>query len=190
MLRTYGSAASKCPPPRNSTRTTCGATHGGCPRATRSPSSTARTTRRFPSCGSTPTASSGRELPDDSRGPGIWERRYRETKRWERYLTDIGFKVVSIFLNLPKEEQRTRFLKRIDLPDKNWKFSAADVPERRHWEEYQHAFSQMPAATSTRWAPRFVVPADRKWFARICSPPSPSASSWPRSNAAARRTRC
>lgn len=109
------------------------------------------------------------KLPDDVRGPDIWERRYREINHWERYLTDNGFKVVKIFLNLSKEEQRTRFLKRIDLPEKNWKFSAADVRERRHWDEYQHAFSEMLSATSTRWAPWYVVPADRKWFARVCA---------------------
>ncbi|MCH0566710.1 MULTISPECIES: polyphosphate kinase 2 family protein [unclassified Streptomyces] len=108
-------------------------------------------------------------LPDDARGPGIWKRRYREINRWERYLTDNGFKVVKIFLNLSKEEQRTRFLKRIDLPEKNWKFSAADVRERRYWDEYQYAFSEMLSATSTKWAPWYVVPADRKWFARICA---------------------
>ncbi|WP_055532640.1 polyphosphate kinase 2 family protein [Streptomyces graminilatus] len=107
------------------------------------------------------------KLPDDSRGPGIWERRYREINRWEHYLTDNGFKVVKIFLNLSKEEQRTRFLRRIDRPDKNWKFSAADVRERGHWDEYQHAFSEMLSATSTKWAPWYVVPADRKWFGRI-----------------------
>jgi PPK2 family polyphosphate:nucleotide phosphotransferase len=73
------------------------------------------------------------KLPDDTLGPGIWERRYREINHWERYLTDNGFKVVKIFLNLSKEEQRTRFLKRIDLPERNWKFSAADVRERRRW---------------------------------------------------------
>ncbi|MFD5572601.1 polyphosphate kinase 2 family protein [Streptomyces cadmiisoli] len=109
------------------------------------------------------------KLPDSTRGAGIWERRYREINNWERYLTDNGFKVVKVFLNLSKEEQRTRFLKRIDLPDKNWKFSAADVRERRHWDEYQSAFSEMLSATSTRWAPWYVVPADRKWFARICT---------------------
>lgn len=76
---------------------------------------------------------------------------------------------MKIFLNLSKEEQRTRFLKRIDLPEKNWKFSAADVRERRRWDDYQHAFSEMLSATSTRWAPWYVVPADRKWFARICA---------------------
>ncbi|MEU1536100.1 polyphosphate kinase 2 family protein [Streptomyces fagopyri] len=102
-------------------------------------------------------------------GSGVWERRYREINNWERYLTDNGFKVVKIFLNLSKEEQRTRFMKRLDLPEKNWKFSAADVRERQYWDDYQHAFSEMLSATSTTWAPWYVVPADRKWFARICT---------------------
>ncbi|GHI02585.1 hypothetical protein AQI88_14620 [Streptomyces cellostaticus] len=109
------------------------------------------------------------KLPDRARGPDVWARRYREINEWERYLTDNGFKVVKVFLNLSEEEQRTRFLKRIDLPEKNWKFSAADVRERRHWDEYQKAFSEMLSATSTAWAPWYVVPADRKWFARICT---------------------
>ncbi|MER5957645.1 polyphosphate kinase 2 family protein [Streptomyces sp. NPDC001893] len=109
------------------------------------------------------------KLPGHARGPGVWKRRYREINNWERYLTDNGFKVVKIFLNLSKEEQRTRFLKRLDRPEKNWKFSAADVRERRHWDDYQDAFSEMLSATSTRWAPWYVVPADRKWFARICT---------------------
>ncbi|MFF0852751.1 polyphosphate kinase 2 family protein [Streptomyces sp. NPDC003388] len=108
-------------------------------------------------------------LPAEARGPDVWERRYREINEWERHLTDSGFKVVKVFLNLSKEEQRARFLKRIDLPEKNWKFSAADVRERRHWDEYQRAFSAMLSATSTPWAPWYVVPADRKWFARICT---------------------
>jgi hypothetical protein len=76
---------------------------------------------------------------------------------------------VKLFLNLSKEEQRTRFLKRIDVPERNWKFSAADVRERRHWDDYQDAFSRMLSATSTEHAPWYVVPADRKWFARICA---------------------
>jgi PPK2 family polyphosphate:nucleotide phosphotransferase len=108
-------------------------------------------------------------LPADARGPDIWDRRYRAVNDWERYLTDNGFKVVKIFLNLSKEEQRTRFMKRLDLPDRNWKFSAADVRERRRWDEYQQAFSEMLSRTSTPWAPWYVVPADRKWFARICT---------------------
>ncbi|MEU2625443.1 polyphosphate kinase 2 family protein [Kitasatospora sp. NPDC007106] len=108
-------------------------------------------------------------LPEAARGPDVWKRRYRDINRWERHLTDNGFKVVKVFLNLSREEQRIRFLKRIDLPQKNWKFSAADVRERRFWDDYQLAFSEMLSATSTEWAPWYVVPADRKWFARICA---------------------
>jgi PPK2 family polyphosphate:nucleotide phosphotransferase len=108
-------------------------------------------------------------LPAHRRDDRIWERRYREINDWERYLTDNGFVVVKLFLNLSKEEQRTRFLKRIDVPERNWKFSAADVRERRYWDDYQKAFSDMLSATSTPWAPWYVVPADRKWFARICA---------------------
>ena len=74
-----------------------------------------------------------------------------------------------MFLNLSKEEQRTRFFKRLDLPENNWKFSAADVRERQHWDDYQEAFSEMLSATSTRWAPWYVIPADHKWFARLCA---------------------
>ncbi|MFG2953107.1 polyphosphate kinase 2 family protein [Streptomyces sp. NPDC048291] len=109
------------------------------------------------------------KLPDAARGPDVWERRYREINDWERYLTDNGFRIVKIFLNLSKEEQRTRFLKRIDVPERNWKFSSADVRERAYWDDYQHAFSQMLSATSTHWAPWYVVPADHKWFARVCA---------------------
>lgn len=108
------------------------------------------------------------KLPEAARGPDVWERRYREINDWERYLTDNGFKVVKLFLNLSKEEQRVRFLKRIDVPERNWKFSPADVRERARWDDYQRAFSQMLSATSTDWAPWYVVPADHKWFARIC----------------------
>ncbi|MEV6197917.1 polyphosphate kinase 2 family protein [Streptomyces sp. NPDC051920] len=108
-------------------------------------------------------------LPAEVRGPDIWDRRYRAVNEWERYLTDNGFKVVKIFLNLSKEEQRTRFMKRLDVPERNWKFSAADVRERRYWDAYQHAFSEMLSHTSTPWAPWYVVPADRKWFARIAT---------------------
>jgi PPK2 family polyphosphate:nucleotide phosphotransferase len=109
------------------------------------------------------------KLPRENKGPGIWARRYREINDWERYLTDNGFRIVKIFLNLSKEEQRTRFLKRLDLPDKNWKFSSHDLAERERWDDYQEAFSQMLSYTSTRWAPWYVIPADRKWFARLAA---------------------
>jgi PPK2 family polyphosphate:nucleotide phosphotransferase len=107
------------------------------------------------------------KLPKDSRGPGVWKRRFREINDWERNLTDNGIKVIKLFLNLSKEEQRSRFLRRIDLPDHNWKFSSADVREREYWDDYQEAFSEMLTHTSTEWAPWHVIPADRKWYARI-----------------------
>jgi PPK2 family polyphosphate:nucleotide phosphotransferase len=107
--------------------------------------------------------------PDAAAGPDVWKRRFREINEWERYLADNGFRVVKLFLNLSREEQRVRFLKRIDLPEKNWKFSAADVRERRYWDDYQQAFSDMLSHTSTEWAPWHVIPADHKWFARICA---------------------
>ncbi|WP_306317414.1 MULTISPECIES: polyphosphate kinase 2 family protein [unclassified Streptomyces] len=102
-------------------------------------------------------------------GKPLWRRRYREINEWERYLTDNGFRVVKLFLNLSKEEQRVRFLKRIDVPERNWKFSAADARERARWDDYQEAFEDMLSATSTSWAPWYVVPADHKWYARICA---------------------
>jgi PPK2 family polyphosphate:nucleotide phosphotransferase len=115
-----------------------------------------------------PEALARQRLPtptDDS----IWERRYREINDWERYLVDNGITVLKLFLNLSKEEQRVRFLKRIDVPERNWKFSAADARERERWDDYQVAFSRMLSATSTEQAPWYVIPADRKWFARICA---------------------
>lgn len=108
-------------------------------------------------------------LPDQARTKKVWRRRYRDINNWERHLSDNGFHVVKIFLNLSKEEQRTRFMKRIDVPERNWKFSAADIRERTFWDDYQRAFSEMLSATSTPWAPWYVVPADRKWFARLCA---------------------
>jgi PPK2 family polyphosphate:nucleotide phosphotransferase len=109
------------------------------------------------------------KLPREARDHGIWKRRYREINDWERYLTDNGIRVVKLFLNLSKEEQRVRFLRRIDLPDHNWKFSSADVQERGYWDDYQAAFSEMLSHTSTEWAPWHVIPADRKWYARIAA---------------------
>jgi PPK2 family polyphosphate:nucleotide phosphotransferase len=97
----------------------------------------------------------------------IWKRRYREINDWERYLTDNGIHVVKLFLNLSKDEQRKRFLARIDEPEKNWKFNADDVEERRFWDDYQHAFSELLSHTSTEWAPWHVVPADDKKVARV-----------------------
>jgi len=105
-------------------------------------------------------------LPDAARGKDVWNRRYREINDWERYLTDNGFRIVKMFLNVSKEEQRRRFLARIEEPEKNWKFSANDVHERRFWDDYENAISEMLSHTSTEHAPWHVIPADRKWFLR------------------------
>jgi len=97
----------------------------------------------------------------------IWKRRYREINEWERYLNDNGIHVAKVFLNLSKDEQRKRFLARIDEPEKNWKFNAADVAERRFWDDYQRVFAEMLSHTSTEWAPWYVIPADDKKVARV-----------------------
>jgi PPK2 family polyphosphate:nucleotide phosphotransferase len=110
----------------------------------------------------------GQRLPREARGADLWSKRYRQINDWERHLTENGIRVVKLFLNVSKEEQRERFLRRLDVPEKNWKFSARDVEERTHWEEYQAAYSEMLSNTSTEWAPWHVIPADRKWLARIC----------------------
>jgi PPK2 family polyphosphate:nucleotide phosphotransferase len=107
------------------------------------------------------------KLPAVAKGKDVWERRYREINHWERHLVDNGFRIVKLFLNLSKEEQRERFLRRLELPDHTWKFSANDVKERAYWDDYQRAFSDMLSATSTESAPWLVIPADRKWFARL-----------------------
>ncbi len=77
--------------------------------------------------------------------------------------------MVKVFLNLSKDEQAKRFLKRIDHPTKKWKFSAGDIGERRHWDDYQRAFDQMLSHTSTEWAPWYVIPANHKWFGRLAT---------------------
>ncbi len=107
------------------------------------------------------------KLPDAAKHGDIWKRRYSEINNWERYLSDNGIRVVKLFLNVSREQQRIRLLRRIDLPDHNWKFSAADVAERERWDDYQAAFSEVLSHTSTEWAPWHVIPADRKWFARV-----------------------
>jgi len=111
----------------------------------------------------------GQKLPKENTRGDVWRRRYREINDWERYLCDNGFRIVKLFLNISKEEQRRRFLDRIDEPEKNWKFSVGDAQERQRWDAYQEAFSAMLSATSTEWAPWYVIPADHKWFARIAA---------------------
>ena len=106
-------------------------------------------------------------LPPQLKGRDIWERRYEEINNFEKYLTDNGIIVLKFFLNISKETQRKRFLERVDQPDKNWKFSAADILERRYWESYMDAYEEMFNHTSTSWAPWYIIPADHKWFTRL-----------------------
>jgi PPK2 family polyphosphate:nucleotide phosphotransferase len=97
----------------------------------------------------------------------IWKKRYAQIANFENYLTENGIHTLKFFLNVSKNEQKKRFLKRINTPEKNWKFSAADVKERGFWDAYQQAYSDAIEATSTKNAPWFVVPADNKWFTRV-----------------------
>lgn len=97
----------------------------------------------------------------------FWEKRYRQINDMERYLTDNGTIILKFFLNVSKQEQKKRFLERIDNPEKNWKFSSHDVNERHYWADYMQAYSDMITATSTTYAPWYVIPADKKWFMRF-----------------------
>ena len=108
-------------------------------------------------------------MPAAAKGKDVWKRRFREINGWERYLVENGIHVVKLFLNISKDEQRQRFLDRINHPKKNWKFSAADVAERHSWDAYQAAYSEVLSNTSTEWAPWYVIPADHKWFARLAA---------------------
>lgn len=96
----------------------------------------------------------------------LWKSRFEEINTFEKHLVDNDITVIKIFLNVSKEEQRERFLDRLNEPGKLWKFSAADVAERGHWDEYQEVYEEMLRATSTKHAPWYVIPADKKWFAR------------------------
>ncbi|HZS15279.1 MAG TPA: PPK2 family polyphosphate kinase [Candidatus Dormibacteraeota bacterium] len=106
-------------------------------------------------------------IPEEARGPGIWKRRFQAINDWEHRLVLSGVHVVKIFLHISRAEQRRRLLARIDDAEKNWKFSPADLAERRFWKEYQQAYTEALSSTGTEWAPWHVVPADHKWFARI-----------------------
>jgi PPK2 family polyphosphate:nucleotide phosphotransferase len=97
----------------------------------------------------------------------IWDERYEDMCNFERYLARNGTVIRKFFLHVSKDEQKKRFLERLDNPGKNWKFSAADVKERAHWDEYMAAYEDMIRATATKHAPWHVVPADNKWFTRL-----------------------
>jgi PPK2 family polyphosphate:nucleotide phosphotransferase len=106
------------------------------------------------------------QLPAVAVGPRLWEERYEDINGFEQHLDRNGTKIVKFFLNVSKEEQKRRFLARLDTPHKEWKFNAADVVERARWDEYMAAFEAALTATSTPWAPWYVIPADHKWLSQ------------------------
>ena len=107
------------------------------------------------------------QLPGEVVTKNIWRERFEDISAWERYLSRQGVVVRKFFLHVSKEEQRQRFLERLEQPEKHWKFSPADVAERHHFAEYMHAYEDMIRHTATEQAPWLVVPADRKWFTRL-----------------------
>jgi len=109
----------------------------------------------------------GQKLPAELVDDRIWERRFEDINALERYLSRNGTLILKFFLNVSKDEQRKRFLSRLDDPDKNWKFALGDVKEREQWDDYMRAYEEMIASTSTPHAPWHVIPADHKWFTRM-----------------------
>ena len=107
------------------------------------------------------------KIPPKLEGKGIWDERLADIARIEDYLTRQGVVILKFYLNLSRKEQKKRFMERLDKPEKNWKFSASDVRERRYWNEYMHAYEEAIRATASKDAPWFVVPADNKWFSRL-----------------------
>jgi PPK2 family polyphosphate:nucleotide phosphotransferase len=107
------------------------------------------------------------QLPPSLVGKRIWDERLADIARFEDYLARQGTLILKFFLNISKKEQKKRFLERLDKPEKNWKFSASDVRERKYWDDYMHAFEQAIRATASEHAPWYVVPADNKWFTRL-----------------------
>ena len=107
------------------------------------------------------------KLPEKLLTKHIWDERFQDIRNFEKYLSRNGILVRKFFLHVSKEEQKKRFLERIDNPEKNWKFSSADAKERGHWDEYMKAYEDMIRNTATKDSPWYVVPADNKWFTRV-----------------------
>lgn len=107
------------------------------------------------------------QMPDKLENDrNIWKKRFEQIRNFETYLTENGIHVLKFFLNVSKEEQKNRFLARIETPEKNWKFSATDAKERAFWDDYMRAYTDAMQNTSTKDAPWYVIPADKKWFTR------------------------
>jgi PPK2 family polyphosphate:nucleotide phosphotransferase len=107
------------------------------------------------------------KIPSSLMTPDIWKNRFEDINSFERYLSRNGILIRKFFLNLSKGEQKKRFLARLDHPEKNWKFSAADIHERKYWDDYMKAYEDMICHTASGQAPWYVVPADNKWFTRL-----------------------
>jgi PPK2 family polyphosphate:nucleotide phosphotransferase len=107
------------------------------------------------------------KLPEKLITNAIWEERFQDIRNFEKYLNRNGTIVIKFFLNVSKKEQKERFIERVDDPDKNWKFSAADAKERGYWDDYMHAYEELIKNTSTKKSPWYVIPADNKSYARI-----------------------
>jgi PPK2 family polyphosphate:nucleotide phosphotransferase len=106
-------------------------------------------------------------IPKELRGKHFWRHRYEDIDAFERYLTRNGIAILKFFLHVSKNEQKRRFLERLEDPTKNWKFSVADIHERKYWDDYQRAYEKMIRNTATEQAPWVVAPADNKWFTRL-----------------------
>ena len=107
------------------------------------------------------------KIPRPLIGKRIWDERLADIAHFEDYLNRQGVIILKFFLQLSREEQKKRFMKRLDTPEKNWKFSASDVRERKFWGDYMRAYEETIRATASKHAPWFVVPADNKWFTRL-----------------------
>jgi len=114
-----------------------------------------------------PALLQAQKLPERLLGKHIWQERYDNINAFERYLSHNGVLIRKFFLHVSKEEQRKRFLERLEYSAKNWKFSLADVQERGYWKDYQEAYEEMIQQTASKHAPWYVVPADNKWFTRL-----------------------
>jgi PPK2 family polyphosphate:nucleotide phosphotransferase len=106
------------------------------------------------------------KLPEGKRGRSFWNERYEDINNFEQHLARNGTLILKFFLNVSKGEQKRRFLERLENPEKHWKFSAADIRERGFWDDYMEAYDEMLEATSTEWAPWYVIPADNKFATR------------------------
>ena len=109
----------------------------------------------------------GEKTPPSLVGKDIWEERFEDIRSFERHMARNGTVIRKFFLHLSKKEQKKRFLARLDEPEKNWKFSANDIHERKYWDDYQDAYEDLIRNTTTKYAPWYVVPADNKWFTRL-----------------------